>query len=546
MGGAAYDRGLALLAAKPQEPNPYLDRALRRFKAATALDPGNAHAWRMLGQLYITLGQNEPARQALSRAVQLRPNQPLYWEYLGDSYDGLGMSQEALQAWKEGRAGLQRQDQIAVNYIKLADAHIQAGDPLSAIPTLRDDVLRADPDNLFALATIVTTYDRAVGGKHPLADPYRQAIQFPSRACLRCGDDPRYADYSARAAFDLYSSGYWDAALVQRVGQYWSAEGCPAGLLLARRLSQSQPQELRWRELLAQALAQAGQPAEAVLVAEGGGDSSSPASLRLRALVLRVLARHTSASEDWQRVAEAFLAYHQAAPEDLLPLAGLSEAYDRLGQTAAAEQWRASYRVATQGADLQAAAQALALPADAVALGPNLAVNGSFESWKDGLPDAWVWSDMATGHPWNEGLFVGVPDEWSGLEGTSAADLCLWRKEDPNLEPARAGFWQVNPQTKALAEIHLQPGATYVISFDYATTDTGDGGPTLYLCGQNCRCWAGDREFPATQGQWRHIALACGPAEAGDGPLQPLLRLFRPGSVLFDNFAVRQATGVQR
>ena len=97
--GLAYVQGLDMLARQPDEPNPYLDRALRYCQAALRWNPHYARAWRLLGEVYLTLGQNEAARQALAQAVALRPRQPLYHLLLGDAYDGLGLSREALSAW---------------------------------------------------------------------------------------------------------------------------------------------------------------------------------------------------------------------------------------------------------------------------------------------------------------------------------------------------------------------------------------------------------------------------------------------------------------
>jgi len=147
---------------------------------------------------------------------------------------------------------------------------------------------------------------------------------------------------------------------------------------------------------------------------------------------------------------------------------------------------------------------------------------------------------MATGDPWNRGFFVGGPEEWDGLNGTSARIQCLWRQENPELEGARAGYWQYDEKSRGLRSIPVDSGKSYVVSFNYCTRDVNGNGAALWLSYKPSPCWAGEKFLPPTGGEWRHVAFACGPAQEGDEGLRPLLRLWQPGTVLFDDFQIRQ------
>ncbi|MHB0875265.1 MAG: tetratricopeptide repeat protein [Anaerolineae bacterium] len=244
MGTAAFRRGLRLHESEPLRPNPYLDQALRHYQRAVATNPGNAYAWRKLCELFLLLGQNEAAKQAIDTALALRPANNLYHILLGDAYDGLGLPAAALDEWSLGQAGAWRRDETIVNLTKLADAHIQAGDPMSALPILEKQVLLLDPTNLFVLATAVSTYDSAVGGPHPLADGYRNQLATLAPEAVRTSSDGRYAEFQARAVADLYRLGYWDQARTEALLRYWLAQGysaAPSAAALLREADSGNP-----------------------------------------------------------------------------------------------------------------------------------------------------------------------------------------------------------------------------------------------------------------------------------------------------------------
>lgn len=539
LGGIAFEQGQRLMQERPSEPNPYLDRALRNYQAAVAWNEHNAHAWRKLGEVYLTLGQNDPAREALERAVSLRPSFPLYHTLLGDAYDGMGDARQAVDAWHEGRAGILRRDRIVTNASKVADAHIQAGDPLSAVPVLRDEVLAVDPNNLFALATIVSAYDGAVSGPHPLADPYRDSALYPQADAYRTPSDERLSVYQARGAVRMYTGGYWDAGRLTNTIRYWAREGNPAGLLAAREVWEASPDDEGWTLVYAETLVREGLTGEAVALLERR-EAQSPAALRWLAIVKLEVARASDDQGSWQAARAALLRYADAAPDDLWTLAALADVCERGGLPEEAGQWREALNQRTELADRNAVAEALQARPESVQLGPNLVPNGGFEDWTGGTPDHWTWSSMATGNPWNHGLYVGGPEAVHSVSGQSAIVQGLWYQQDPEKERCRAGYWAYDSAAGALWELPVRAGQRYVVSLDYVTEPGAPATPTIWLSDDPSPCWPGDRSLPGTNGEWRHATFVCDPTAEGDDPLRPLVRLFGGGTAMFDNLQIRE------
>jgi len=546
LGGVALDRGLVMLQERPWEPNPHLDKALRNYQAAVSWNSGNAHAWRKLGEVFLTLGQNEPAREALTRAADLDPDRVLYQVLLGDAYDGLGASQEALAAWLAGHGGTIRRDAVLVNGAKIASAHIDAGDPLSAVPVLVETILKLDPENLFALATVVTAYDGAVEGDHPLADPYREAARYPSRAALQPGNDPRLPEFQARGAAQLYRSGYWDEEMVGGVARYWAAAGSPAAVHLAEALSQGEPERTEWLVLRAEALVRAGRASEAVTLLESVGADAAPPVQRWQAVALLALARASGEPPGWSKAEAALVAYAESAPTDLWPLAALAQVREQLGDADGARTALLALQERTDGADLAAAAEAMGLSKDAIALGDNLVPNGGFEEWENDRPADWIWSDMATGDPWNLGVYSGGSEQLLSLTGSSVRLQGVWQQADPEKDAARAGYWLYDFSRGDLRPVELRPGSQYVLSLDYLVDEYGRPTATVWLSYGDLPCWRNDRRLDATTGEWQHFTLVCEPASAGDDPLRPLVRLFGTGVAMYDNLQIREVllTGV--
>lgn len=74
--------------------------ALAHYRAALALNPSQATANRRLGQIELSLGEYEAARQHLQRAYQTAPGQQATRASLGESYAIAGQSDEAVRLWR--------------------------------------------------------------------------------------------------------------------------------------------------------------------------------------------------------------------------------------------------------------------------------------------------------------------------------------------------------------------------------------------------------------------------------------------------------------
>lgn len=91
-------RGNALLK------NGDVNGALLNLKQATVIDPKNADIIADYAVALLYSGQDEDAREQLSKAVRLRPDVPWLWELLGQCCLSLGRSEEAVNAFKQALA----------------------------------------------------------------------------------------------------------------------------------------------------------------------------------------------------------------------------------------------------------------------------------------------------------------------------------------------------------------------------------------------------------------------------------------------------------
>ena len=79
------------------------------------------------------------------------------------------------------------------------------------------------------------------------------------------------------------------------------------------------------------------------------------------------------------------------------------------------------------------------------------------------------------------------------------------------------------------------------MSLNYLTLDISGGAPAVWLSTGGSGCWANDRGLASTGGEWRHMMAICGPVPEAAEPLQPLVRFFGSGVVLFDDVQIREA-----
>lgn len=506
--------------------------AVDLLRVALQGDGTNGRAWFRLGEMALALGEAELAGEALARAVQLRPGDRRGHLLLGDAYDLLAMPEAAIEQWELGDpSGALRHEARVVSHLAIADARLEAGDQVLGLTVLRGEVLRLDPGNLFALAAVTATAGPELERQHPLWQPYLQ--QLPQ---MRPAGDRRYDAYQVRAIASLYRQGHWSREQVLRAGRYYAWHGPEAALQLYAALGGDDGLH-DLRAVAVTSLVRLERHSEAISLASGG---NSQADARALGMALLAQARRTNAAEDWEAAVTGLAAYHRRFPQDLWPLPQLIEANSALARHAEAERWRASYAEVTEGADVRAAAEALGLAPELLSLGPNLVAGSGFERWEAGRPEHWVWSDMSSRDPWNRGSFVGGVEEIEGLDRLSARVECLWTESDPRRERSRAGYWQRDEKTRALREIALSAGSVHLVSFSYRTEGVEGPGVGFWLSYGAAPCWAGEKLLEPTNGEWRRMAFVCEEAGADDQPLRPLLRLWRPGMVLFDDVRVSE------
>jgi tetratricopeptide (TPR) repeat protein len=191
------------------------------FKKALNWDERNAQAYRQLGKLYLLLGQNQSAMEALLKASELRPKNPLIHLELGDAYDALGMAKEALEEYERGRGQRLRKEKMIVNYIKMADWNVAAGGGDRAIGILNGKVLALDPDNLYAIYRLVKIYEGISEEAKEFASPYYEKLRYFSFESIEPRQDVRLKEYTAEAVLGLVEDGVWSLENALNVISFW-------------------------------------------------------------------------------------------------------------------------------------------------------------------------------------------------------------------------------------------------------------------------------------------------------------------------------------
>ena len=176
----------------------YMHKALR-------WDPHNVQARRLLARVYVSQDQPEMALEELAAALAIRPANPLLQLELGDVYDSLGQTEEAIKAYRAGRVGSRRAS-LAVNYLKLAEAQVEAGGGDVAIDLWRQ-TLKVDPGNLYALYRLARIH-REIGDKKN-AKAYEEQLQSDNVRDASIPPDLRMAEYQAQAMMGLVDAGIW-------------------------------------------------------------------------------------------------------------------------------------------------------------------------------------------------------------------------------------------------------------------------------------------------------------------------------------------------
>ena len=183
-------------------------------------------------------------------------------------------------------------------------------------------------------------------------------------------------------------------------------------------------------------------------------------------------------------------------------------------------------------------ASLIGIPVQSVQLGRELAQNGNFEKFSrySLLPTGWKPSLMASGNPWNRGVFrigvdavqvprLGVTDWAVRIDGITV-------ERASSKEAARAGVWH--------EPIELAPETPYAVSFSYCTDGIEDMNSSLWIGTDPEVLFANDRSFPNTDGRWMQVVLVAWNKSDQPKLIQPLLRHFGEGSVWFDQFSVQE------
>ena len=507
--------------------------AIHHLESAVGVDPGNVQTYRWLAKAYLQTGDLDKALAAADSALSLAPDNPLAELELGDVYDQRGEAEKAIARY-EPWGGEGREERLVVNYLMLADDLWSAGDREAAASIWEDKVVGRGFGDLYASWRLHQYYSDDQGRR----EYYRQrATYFPLESILPAVD-PRLAPYRVQAMAGLVEDGVWERHTLLNAISYlvWQRHEGEAGLVVERMLLKLLEQWPRSADLhfyLAELYHRRGQldRAEGLYHEVLALDARYAQSFLRLGMVTEARAGVLAADGPGalQESFEWYQRYNDLVPDDLLGLKRLVETAEALGYPQA-EALRQELEAQTD--DRLVVANLLEVAPESVELGPNLVRNGGFEAWNRGGPEGWFWSNMATGDPWNEGLFAGGKDELMGYAGSSARVDGLWLQQEKK-EPGRAGWWHAD--SLALR----QKDRPYLVSLSFRTEEVPESKATVYLTGQPNILWRGDRGLPATGGTWRHfLALGCS-ASGVETSIQPLIRLFSTGRLQFDEVHVR-------
>jgi len=185
-----------------------LDSSAGYLQRATRWDATNAEAYNTMAKIHYLQGDPLLAIDALSKVNELRPHNPLVHLTLGDIHDGLGFAEEAVAEYERSQMELKGTsvgERAEVNYLKLAHAYLEAGDPNRALPVLQK-TMTLDPDNLYALYYLAGILDTMGEGERLLAQglyEQLQELQIPTWG------DKRLYGYLPVLVPQLVDEGIW-------------------------------------------------------------------------------------------------------------------------------------------------------------------------------------------------------------------------------------------------------------------------------------------------------------------------------------------------
>lgn len=239
VGGRALDAALVPVFPDRLAPEQVVNAeglqvGVVHLQEAHRRDSSNVQALRLLARAYLSQGKSEAALEALQQALAVRPANPLLRLEVGDVYDSLGQTGAVIDAYESGGVG-SRGVPLAANYLKLADAKVQAGGGDAAIILWRK-TLAADPGNLYALYRLAQIH--RVMGDEDTAAVYEERLRYSEPQSVTIPLDLRLAEYQAQAMAALVDEGIWERSTLLDVVSCQVerfAEGV-SGLMMEREL----------------------------------------------------------------------------------------------------------------------------------------------------------------------------------------------------------------------------------------------------------------------------------------------------------------------
>jgi len=494
------------------------------LRQAVAADPRNAEAYHALGMTYFALGEASAALETFTSASEVRPRDLATHLARGDIYDGLGMAEKAVAEYEQGRYGPSIERAI-VNYLKLAEWRLKAGDPNSALPLLQQ-VITLDQGNLYALYQSAKIYETLSEGEGLLAEETYRRIQHFAPESIAPRQDSRLHQFTVATIPGLVEDHIWSLSDALNVISFWIWQGeheaakQAVGWLM--EIHPGQSQLYYYQGQLYQRRGELQEAMDALQTAIGLNAQFAPAYLEM--------ARTYETTGGLSEAISWYERYHRMVPQDLWSLKKLAELYHQIGDLEAAADRREELKARTD--DKAIVAEVLGVEADEVLLGPNLIENAGFEQGATS-PLGWNWALMTGSEVWNEAAFFGGVDSFEVYEGERSSRVeGFWTETATDREEARAGYWA--------EEMALGPKTLWVLSFYYRTWNLGDGDASVWVSYDPEVVFAADHRLPTTDGAWRKAVIVGWNRKASVGPVKPLLRNWGVGSVWFDDVGLRQ------
>lgn len=524
------EKGGTQLAQGNSRPGA-LRTAIEDLERAVALDGRNVQARRQLAHAYLTLAQPQSALTALQPALDVTPKNPLVSLELVDVYAMLGQAEAAVQIYEAGSPGMPSAAAAAA-YLQRAEEQRQAGGMVAAVELWRK-ALAADPSNLYALLQLRDATHRA--GGEAAAARYEDQLRYFDLRSVAIPSYAQLAEFQGRAMAQLVVAGIWTQetlhnVVAYQVWQFFAGEEGQCTEQVLRSLLEDRARDADLRFYLAELYHRRGEWEQA--------ESGYRAVLKRDAAHAQAMLRLGMVYQAHGQLAEAadwYARYRALAPDDLLGLQRLVEVQEALGAPEAAVLRE---ELIDRTDDRRIVARLLGIKPDEMQLEENLIQNGDFTDWVAGRPAWWWVSNMATGDPWNQGLFIGGREELDAPDGSAVRIQGLWLRHQTDRQPGRWGYWYFDERSRRIATLPLEPDGVYLISFDYRSDADEKQGAAVYVSDREEVLWRGDRHLPQTGSAWHHVVAIASNRTGVEAVMRLLLRHWGSGSVAFDRVRV--------